>query len=218
MKLIPFGWVAFFIFLYILLIGPGDYFFLKKVLKRMELTWITFPTIVVTVSLLAYYAAYLLKGNDLLVNKVDVVDVDQVDGPGARHGPGPEPVQPAEPRLHDRARARAARPRPRGPSLADPGPSGTTPRPPAGHRGRHDLVQRRPRTSSAPWGAPAGGSASAAAATPTSPTGEPSRRLENVPDPDLEHQVRHRAVVRARPARWSTPTSSRWGPTASPGP
>src|SRR5208337_3627925 len=63
-KLIPFGWVAFYIFLYILLIGPGDYFFLKKVLKRMELTWITFPTIVLTVSLLAYFAAYRLKGND----------------------------------------------------------------------------------------------------------------------------------------------------------
>jgi hypothetical protein len=79
-KLIPFGWVAFFIFLYILLIGPGDYLFLKKVLKRMELTWITFPTIVVTVSLLAYFAAYRLKGNDLLVNKVDVIDVDQSGG------------------------------------------------------------------------------------------------------------------------------------------
>jgi hypothetical protein len=79
-KLIPFGWVAFFIFLYILLIGPGDYFFLKKVLKRMELTWITFPTIVVTVSLVAYYAAFVLKGNDLLVNKVDVVDIDQPAG------------------------------------------------------------------------------------------------------------------------------------------
>jgi hypothetical protein len=62
------------------LIGPGDYFFLKKVLKRMELTWITFPTIVVTVSLVAYYAAYLLKGNDLLVNKIDVVDIDQAAG------------------------------------------------------------------------------------------------------------------------------------------
>ena len=79
-KLIPFGWVAFFIFLYILLIGPGDYFFLKKVLKRMELTWITFPTIVLTVSLVAYYAAYVLKGNDLLVNKIDVVDIDQEAG------------------------------------------------------------------------------------------------------------------------------------------
>jgi hypothetical protein len=84
-KLIPFGWVAFFIFLYILMIGPGDYFFLKKVLKRMELTWITFPTIVVTVSLVAYYAAYLLKGNDLLVNKVDVVDIDQQAGLARGH-------------------------------------------------------------------------------------------------------------------------------------
>ena len=39
----------------------------------MELTWITFPTIVVTVSLLAYYAAYVVKGTDLRVNKIDVV-------------------------------------------------------------------------------------------------------------------------------------------------
>jgi hypothetical protein len=74
--LIPFGWVAGFIVLYILLIGPGDYFFLKKVLKRMELTWITFPTIVVTVSLLAYYAAYVVKGTDLRVNKIDIIDID----------------------------------------------------------------------------------------------------------------------------------------------
>ncbi|MDR3620066.1 MAG: hypothetical protein P4L85_12005 [Paludisphaera borealis] len=79
-KLIPFGWVAFLIFLYVLAIGPGDYLFLKRVVKRMELTWITFPAIVVVVSLLAYYAAYRLKGDDLLVNKIDVVDVDQVSG------------------------------------------------------------------------------------------------------------------------------------------
>lgn len=79
-KLVPFGWVAFFIFLYILLIGPGDYLFLKKVLKRMELTWITFPVIVVTVSLLAYYAAYVVKGSDLRVNQVDIVDVEQASG------------------------------------------------------------------------------------------------------------------------------------------
>ncbi len=79
-KPVSFGWVAFFIFLYILLIGPGDYLFLKKVLKRMELTWITFPVIVVTVSLLAYVAAYSIKGHDLRVNKMDIVDVDQPSG------------------------------------------------------------------------------------------------------------------------------------------
>jgi hypothetical protein len=79
-RLIPFGWVAFFIFLYILLIGPGDYLFLKKVVKRMELTWITFPLIVLTVSLGAYITAYVVKGKELRVNKLDVVDVDQEAG------------------------------------------------------------------------------------------------------------------------------------------
>ncbi|MFO0887640.1 MAG: hypothetical protein U0790_00690 [Isosphaeraceae bacterium] len=79
-KLVPFGWVAFFVFLYILLIGPGDYFFLKKVVKRMELTWITFPAIVAIVSLLAYVAAYAVKGTEMKVNKVDLVDLDQADG------------------------------------------------------------------------------------------------------------------------------------------
>ena len=43
----------------------------------MELTWITFPAIVLTVSLLAYVAAYTFKGTDLRINKVDVVDLDQ---------------------------------------------------------------------------------------------------------------------------------------------
>jgi hypothetical protein len=79
-KLVPFGWVAFFVFLYILLIGPGDYFFLKKVVKRMELTWITFPLIVLTVSLVAYGAAYAVKGTDLRVNKADLLDVDMTTG------------------------------------------------------------------------------------------------------------------------------------------
>ncbi len=75
-KLVPFGWVAFFIFLYILLIGPGDYLFLRKVVKRMEMTWITFPAIVLVVSAAAYWAAYRAKGTELRVNQVDVVDVD----------------------------------------------------------------------------------------------------------------------------------------------
>ena len=79
-KLIPFGWVAFFIFLYILMIGPGDYVLLRKVFGRMELTWFTFPAIVLSVSLAAYCAAYFFKGNELKINKVDIVDVDQVSG------------------------------------------------------------------------------------------------------------------------------------------
>ncbi len=43
----PFWLVAGLIVAYILLIGPGDYFFLRKVVRRMEWTWLTFPSIVV---------------------------------------------------------------------------------------------------------------------------------------------------------------------------
>jgi hypothetical protein len=79
---ISFGWVALFILIYILIVGPLDYLFLKKVVKRLELTWITFPAVVLVVSTAAYFTAYYLKGNDLKINKLDVVDIDltpQVD-------------------------------------------------------------------------------------------------------------------------------------------
>jgi hypothetical protein len=75
---VSFGWVALFILIYIVLIGPVDYLFLKKVVKRLEWTWVTFPVIVITVSAGAYFAAYALKGKDLKINKVDVVDIDLV--------------------------------------------------------------------------------------------------------------------------------------------
>jgi hypothetical protein len=73
---IPFALVAIMIVGYILLIGPGDYFLLKKLLRRMEWTWFTFPLIVIVVGATAYWLAYYLKGNQLRVNQVDLVDVD----------------------------------------------------------------------------------------------------------------------------------------------
>lgn len=127
-KLIPFGWVAFFIFLYILLIGPGDYFLLRKVFGRMELTWITFPAIVVSVSLAAYCAAYFLKGNDLLINKVDVVDVDQVTGLTR----GSTFVNLFSPQNRDYTLGAIPAPLDRdAPAVAEPSSGETRPRPPA---------------------------------------------------------------------------------------
>jgi hypothetical protein len=72
---ISFGWVAFLIVLYILLIGPAEYYFLRRVLRRPELTWLTFPIIVATVGLGVYLTADSLKGRDIRLNKVDVVEV-----------------------------------------------------------------------------------------------------------------------------------------------
>jgi hypothetical protein len=76
----PFALVAGLVILYILLIGPGDYFFVKHVLKRMELTWVTFPLIVLGVCAGAYWLAYRMKGDQLRVNQVEVVDVDLAAG------------------------------------------------------------------------------------------------------------------------------------------
>lgn len=73
---ISFGWVALFILIYIIVVGPLDYYFLKKVVKRLELTWVTFPLVVLLVSAGAYFAAYALKGDDQKINKIDLIDID----------------------------------------------------------------------------------------------------------------------------------------------
>jgi hypothetical protein len=89
-RVIPFAYVALFIVLYIIVVGPLDFFLLKYVFKRLELTWITFPTVVIAVSVIAYFAAYAIKGNDLKVNMIDVVDFDLRTGAQAAE---PQPVQ-----------------------------------------------------------------------------------------------------------------------------
>jgi hypothetical protein len=82
---ISFGWVALFILFYIILVGPLDYLLLKKVFKRLELTWITFPVLVLIVSVAAYATAYYVKGDDLRINKIDLVEID-LHGPGQVYG------------------------------------------------------------------------------------------------------------------------------------
>lgn len=73
---VPFSTVALLILLYIALIGPVDYFVLKKIFGRLELTWITFPLIVVGVSVASYFSAYWMKGDQVRVNRVEMLDID----------------------------------------------------------------------------------------------------------------------------------------------
>ncbi len=77
---VSFGWVSMLIVLYILLVGPLEYYLLKRILGRLELTWITFPIIALTVCVLSYFSAEAIKGRDLRVNKLDVVDADAASG------------------------------------------------------------------------------------------------------------------------------------------
>jgi len=76
---VSFGYVVLFLIVYILIIGPLDYFVLKKVFKRLEWTWVTFPLSVLVLSAAAYYVAYHFKGGELRVNKLDLIDFDLCD-------------------------------------------------------------------------------------------------------------------------------------------
>lgn len=75
-ELAPFWLVAALAAGYIVLAGPADYFFLRALGRRMALTWITFPLLVVLFCGGAYWAAHRLKSERLIVNHVDLVDID----------------------------------------------------------------------------------------------------------------------------------------------
>ncbi len=79
-QVVPFALVALLVLVYVFLIGPGDYFFVRRFLKRPELTWLTFPLTVVAVSAAAYGYANWMKGDQLRLNQVEVVDVDMASG------------------------------------------------------------------------------------------------------------------------------------------
>lgn len=61
---------------YLALIGPGDYFFLRRFNIRMEWTWVTFPTVILLASVGIWYLATWSKGTALKMNHVEVLDVD----------------------------------------------------------------------------------------------------------------------------------------------
>lgn len=76
-QVVSFALVALLVIGYILLIGPGDYYFVKKVLGQPKYTWVTFPVLVVGVSAAAYFYANWTKGDQLRLNQVEIVDVDE---------------------------------------------------------------------------------------------------------------------------------------------
>jgi len=59
---------------YLLVIGPLDQWWLKRINRQM-LTWITFPCYVVLFSLLIYYIGYRLRAGESEWNELQIVDV-----------------------------------------------------------------------------------------------------------------------------------------------
>jgi len=77
---VPFWAVALLVALYIVMIGPVDYFFLRKVVRRMEWTWLSFPLMVAAFCFGAWALAWWFKGDRLRIHQADQIDVDVASG------------------------------------------------------------------------------------------------------------------------------------------
>ena len=77
---VAFSMIAGLIGLYILLIGPADYFLVKNIFRKMHLSWVTFPIVVCLVGMLAFYLVGNLKEKHLLINQFEIVDFDTSSG------------------------------------------------------------------------------------------------------------------------------------------
>jgi hypothetical protein len=71
---LPVGWLLLLLLVYLLVIGPFDRLWLKRINKPM-LTWITFPCYVIFFSGLIYFIGYKLRAGDSEYNELNVVDV-----------------------------------------------------------------------------------------------------------------------------------------------
>jgi len=71
---LPVGWLLFLLIVYLVVIGPLDQLWLKRIGKPM-LTWITFPCYVVLFSLVIYFIGYKLRAGESEWNELHVVDV-----------------------------------------------------------------------------------------------------------------------------------------------
>ena len=78
-QFVPFTAIAILIGLYILCIGPLDYFLLRKVFKRMELTWITFPLFSLLFCGLAVGISLWSRPPALQANQLEIIDIDAAD-------------------------------------------------------------------------------------------------------------------------------------------
>ncbi len=71
---LPVEWLLALLVVYLVVIGPLDQWWLKRINRQM-LTWLTFPAYVVLFSLLIYYIGYKLRAGETEWNQVDVVDI-----------------------------------------------------------------------------------------------------------------------------------------------
>lgn len=68
---------------YIVLLGPVDYFVVQRLFGRSILTWVTFPLLVCLASAASLWAAARWNGATLQANQIDILDVVDMQSPDA---------------------------------------------------------------------------------------------------------------------------------------
>ncbi len=75
------SWLALMLGVYIAMVGPVNYLVLRR-MKRLQLAWITIPSITIFFSIVSFLLGYALHGTDIFVNKIAVI---QVESGGSAH-------------------------------------------------------------------------------------------------------------------------------------
>jgi hypothetical protein len=73
-------WLAILLGLYVVLVGPVNYLFLRR-LRRLDWAWITIPALTLAFSLGGYGLGYSLRGGDVIVHQISVIPLS----PGSGH-------------------------------------------------------------------------------------------------------------------------------------
>ncbi len=76
---LPMGWIVLFAAVYLLCIGPLDYFFLRLI-GRQEWTWVTFPLMIAVFFVAAVVGTTAAKGRKAIMTRIEVVDVFEPEG------------------------------------------------------------------------------------------------------------------------------------------
>jgi hypothetical protein len=61
---------------YLMLIGPADYFLVHRVFRNPRMTWVSFPILVCVAAALAIWTAHSTNSQDVRLNQIDLVDID----------------------------------------------------------------------------------------------------------------------------------------------
>jgi hypothetical protein len=80
-SIVPFSAVAALAIAYLIALGPGDYFIVRRWLRRPWIAWVTFPVIVLVFAAAALAIGQWRKGTaGARLNRIELVDVDTISG------------------------------------------------------------------------------------------------------------------------------------------